>query len=56
MTWGQGYIWGIGAAFIPYLIIRSIDRDYYKRKRAILKKRKAELKARKLKAKNSGHS
>ena len=47
MTWGLGYLLGIVAAFILYLLIRSVDRDYYKRKMEILQKRKTKLNERK---------
>lgn len=46
--WGTGYLWGIGAALILYLLIQSVDRNYYHRKRTIIKQRKAQLREKKL--------
>lgn len=40
MTWGQGYVWNIGVAFILFFLMRAVDKDYYNRKRTILKKLK----------------
>ena len=47
MTYGEGYVIGIGLAFFLYLLVRRIDRNYYRRKINILKARKERLKAKK---------
>ncbi len=47
--WGQGYILGIGVAFILYLWVRRIDRRYYKRKRELIQRRLRQAEARKAK-------
>ncbi len=44
--WGKGYLIGFALAFIFWLFfLRSVDRDYYKRKAEILRKRKLKLEA-----------
>jgi hypothetical protein len=48
MTYGEGYFVGIALAFLLYVLVRHIDRNYYHRKMELLSKRKAKLSARKI--------
>ncbi|MBB3166829.1 hypothetical protein [Simiduia aestuariiviva] len=36
--YGKGYIYGLGAAFILWLVISQIDKRYYKKKLELLRK------------------
>ena len=40
MSWGEGYIYGIGVAFLVWLfLIRPVDKRYYKKKMELLQRR-----------------
>lgn len=38
-----GYLLGIGLAIVLYLAVRSMERDYYKRKHEIIQKKFEKL-------------
>lgn len=37
--YGKGYIYGLGLAFLLWLLIKHVDKRYYKKKRELLTKR-----------------
>lgn len=39
MTWGVGYLIGIAIAVLLYFAVRYVERDYYKRKQEIIRKK-----------------
>ncbi|BBM02478.1 hypothetical protein [Microbulbifer sp. GL-2] len=44
--YGKGYLYGLGVAFIVWLIIWQLDKRYYKKKQELLRKRLQKKKER----------